>query len=425
MDQVDFQDPTAPRQLLHRYQGIWNQRLAVGLSLDKSFKQVDAALVLLKGYGKSLRHQWTEYRHAPIPATLSRQCQELLANQDVTVATLRQIQTDLGEVLALATQQVISLSGKAKSQLLVLGIADPGIWVREFDGRATYFSVVDPESVAAKTGLTVIDAFPAKDIAFGGRGDPIDALALWLMFADRNPRVSLFSQVVIWVNATCRMFFLPASDGLDDEFPKIDYCELQLGQDLKKALDSDEVNPILRQAIIRQENVDVARQDPSSLERWQVDLNDLVCSIRQQLIKWNVPLSQVASDADVSAATDAIRLEQTRGSATPVIRVFANAGLQELICGALHLSCHDVPDKSQAMERNDNALRIGPSTLHARSLAATIPAIMSVMCMDQIPSSIPALTGIEIPRPLGRITPGTPTNWRQVVISMADYQPPA
>ena len=52
-------------------------------------------------------------------------------------------------------------------------------------------------------------------------------------------------------------------------------------------------------------------------------------------------------------------------------------------------------------------------------------AMMGLMHIDQMPGSLPWLTGCEYPRILGRLTPGRPSNWRQVIMDMADYHPPA
>ena len=50
---------------------------------------------------------------------------------------------------------------------------------------------------------------------------------------------------------------------------------------------------------------------------------------------------------------------------------------------------------------------------------------MGLLYIDQMPANIPWLTGADSQRILGRLTPGRPGSWRQLIRSMADFHPPA
>ncbi len=62
--------------------------------------------------------------------------------------------------------------------------------------------------------------------------------------------------------------------------------------------------------------------------------------------------------------------------------------------------------------------------LNPQYIDSVATAVLGLMHIDQMPANIPWLTGCQFPRVLGRLTPGRPSNWRQVIMEMADYRPP-
>ena len=59
------------------------------------------------------------------------------------------------------------------------------------------------------------------------------------------------------------------------------------------------------------------------------------------------------------------------------------------------------------------------------SISATISGLLGILHVDQMQGNLPWLTGATDQRVLGRLTPGTPSNWRQLVREMSDFSPPA
>ena len=57
-------------------------------------------------------------------------------------------------------------------------------------------------------------------------------------------------------------------------------------------------------------------------------------------------------------------------------------------------------------------------------LDAASAAIMAMMFVDQMPVSIPWLTGCAQPRTAGCLTPGSPASFRRLVMEMGDTRPP-
>ena len=54
---------------------------------------------------------------------------------------------------------------------------------------------------------------------------------------------------------------------------------------------------------------------------------------------------------------------------------------------------------------------------------AAVSAMLTLMHVDQMPANLPRITGADSQRILGRLSAGSATNWRNLIRSMAQYQP--
>lgn len=61
----------------------------------------------------------------------------------------------------------------------------------------------------------------------------------------------------------------------------------------------------------------------------------------------------------------------------------------------------------------------------SEQLGAMTAAVKAAFFVDQVPSNLPWITECEVPRILGRISPGRPSCWRRLIEQMADYRPAA
>jgi len=57
------------------------------------------------------------------------------------------------------------------------------------------------------------------------------------------------------------------------------------------------------------------------------------------------------------------------------------------------------------------------------NLEALVAALLGMFHIDQLPGNLPTLTGARSQRILGRLTPGRPSNWRQLIRAMAQHHP--
>jgi hypothetical protein len=92
---------------------------------------------------------------------------------------------------------------------------------------------------------------------------------------------------------------------------------------------------------------------------------------------------------------------------------------------------HVFGSRRQLMESIDAALvgagmQIGTTEfdMPADAYQATMAAVLGALFVDQMPANVPQVTGASSQRILGRITPGKPMTWRNLLINMNDGDSP-
>lgn len=383
-DQID-------RALLHR-----QRRLMAGLSVDASFRRLDGALIVCSGHGKFLRLIHSVHVEQEIPEALASRLAGQLNQPDLSWHEVLQLNTDLAEAQAALLQRVVSRAGKYLDRVLAVAVSDPGISRSDFDGRPTRVDLCHATRLAELSGMSVIDALPQRDLEVEGSGQQLDALPIWLVNADRGDRVSSENRSFINLE-TGRVYWLPASDGSDSELPEIQTVvvnELSWLNDISAKLSKGDLEKFYCQG--KQVDAAIASLNPHgpSTERTIQPTPDVVrslvvSSVERLLAAWDSfgPLKRVIVVGSESMTRCVInRLNQVN----PGLAVMADP-------------------------------LMGSSSNQINSVAT---AILGVLHVDQMPGNVPALTGAESQRILGRLTPGSPANWRQLIRSMADAQPP-
>lgn len=365
-------DHRIDRALYHR-----THRLIAAIAYHGSFDQINGSLSVAVGHGKFIRLKHSVCRSVPIPPALRSQCLEIADQQQSDIGIIQPVLADLAAVQASLIETLKVDAGKYVDRVMAIAIKDPGIWRTDFDRRPIYTSFCDPATLAELTGMNVIDAFPARDLLVGGSGHPLDGLPLWLLLAERTTTVSKTDRWLLILGDPVQLYFLPASDGLDAELPDIKYFTFPLNsQEI-----NDQVSRRLEQETRsnRAEILITESTDFSSNQTSQ-DLTIELKKIREQL-KIPIPMIDLSSIAKPSGRS-------TEGD-DPVHRAAVN------------------------------------NWVSSSDLSANIAAILGLMHIDQMAGNLPWLTGAESQRILGRLTPGRPSQWRQLIRSMADHQPAA
>ena len=267
-------------------------------------------------------------------------CREACQATAPSAFDLQFLLRDLADVQTLVFEHLKQEAGKYVDRVLAISIADPGLWFSDFDDKQLYMPMCDPTTIAESTGITVIDALPKRDLAVGGTGRPLAALPLWVMLADRNPKVADTDCVLVdLTKPRPETFWLPASDGLDAIMPKI---------------------------------------------------------------KWEVADPDATADEIVAKAT----LADPR--ANLIVHIDQASSLKQR--GTT--TWQDLPHQ-----------RLSEVIGEAVNLEALVAALLGIFHIDQLPSNLPNLTGARSQRILGRLTPGRPSNWRQLIQAMAQHHP--
>lgn len=321
------------------------------MQLNGDFTRLSASLIVTEGRGKYLRVRHVEAQSTEVPSALAGSLQEQYQAPNGNWPPLL---SDLADFQAAEFDRLKRVAGKFVDRILCLAVGDPGLWLQDFDGRKTYLSACDPCKLSELTGVSVVDGFPARDLAAGGNGSALSGLPLWLWLADRPQKAARHSTGLILLEENeVTAWFLPGSDGLDEVLPDVERLQLETQQ-------------------LSSENLAAS-----------------IATFFQRPRKAGLPLQQlIFAAAEESEATVAITV----------------AGLTGLEAEPLPL----VPEHSSRPE----------------IASAVATSILGALFVDQMPGNVPALSGAGIQRILGRITPGSPASWRNLLINMTDSQAP-
>jgi anhydro-N-acetylmuramic acid kinase len=279
-----------------------------------------------------------------------------------------------------------------------------------------YLGLCDAARLAELTGMNVIDAFPARDVARGGQGGPITALPEWILL--RDPRRT---RVLLDLGPSVRMTYLPREQG-GDTASRILCFEvgpgMQMLDQLTHRLTGGEhhFDPGGRFAV-------QGRRITQLQQRWLGDPY-----FRRPLPRW-----QPRGIRPERFLLDAVQMAVDSGWS-----------IRDLLCTATHFiaaTVHQAVRQCLPREpRIDEILLTGGGQHNGmllREIAAGLPSVpilpierlgypgetlgpacvglLALLHVDQVPANHPAVTGTEISRVLGRLTPGPPQAWERLL----------
>ena len=265
--------------------------------------------------------------------------------------------------------------------------------------------------------------FPGATWPIRGGADRVEAAGIWLLLADRGTIPGRRIRALLDLGDTVRLTLLPPRQS-GQLPPHLLAFDVSPGNDL--------LSEIARQLMDGQPSADLrgrlavqGRQLRPLLESW-------LAALEPPPVDWQpegyplAPLLQILHD----------QLQAQKVS------------LHDVLCTAVHLIArrivHLVKEhlpRSQPVgqliltgsgRRNGFLVReiqrqlpeLEVSSLEAWSIPATAlspaaTALLAQLHIDQVPANSPTLTGAQTPRILGRLSPGRPANWHQVLADMA------
>jgi hypothetical protein len=221
-----------------------------------------------------------------------------------------------------------------------------------------------------------------------------------LLWADRRSPTAFEHRLVLEWNAQLEMTWLPPSDGLDATYPAIEQQAIdwstQASESNAPTDSTDSTDSAVRDSSVKLSH-DAA--EPLDLDPGDADLSPVVNQVLEQIQRWQTP----------------------RRDGLPTLPPAHK--LRIIVAG-------DEPGSQRLLESLTAAL---PETVivacqdHACPAWGCGPLIAGThgfLHVDQVPSNLPWISGTEVPRILGILTPGAASRYRSLLIEMSDYRPP-
>ncbi len=414
-------------QLIDRYRLGEAKRLVLGIAFKPDFSAVGTSMLLTQGRGKCLRPIWIEYREALITPGVASACLRFSNGQVSDICELVQLRNDVSIQLAAAARRAMAISDSSEKKLLAICVDDPGIWLRDFDGVIGWEPLVSAATLSEQVGSCVIDGLPLRDVAGGGKGWPLEPLAWWLMFADRGRKIADTGRILVYWSDVCRFCWIPESDGIDNEIPAIRHAAVhgaRLEAALLREMGIETIDPRERDRLGAQgkihtslheiliKAIDIQSRNWHPLDR--KNENEIVTTSLQIIREQRISVGDLLITLAESTASylkffiDLCRTQQAR------IEVVAGGSLDR----------HGLV--SSAIGRIKGVAWSDPQDFNYQPacLESVSASMMGMMHIDQMPLTIPELTGSPIPRVAGRLTPGNLAGFRRLIMEMGDTSPP-
>ncbi len=341
------------------------------------------------------------------------------------VDALPRLAARLADHQAALVDALLSQAGVSPSRILALGVADPGLWSGPAASPGAYFCLGEPARLAELTGLNVVDAFPARDVAQGGQGGPLNAVPLWLLL--RHPRKH---RLVLDLGRTTRLAWLPPSSpenglpaglrafdvgpgtylldrlaerltGGEHRFDPGGHLAVQ-GQRIEPLLEHWLADPYFRRTTprwhprgVRPERFLLQAMQKAVHEGWSI--RDLLCTATHF----------------VAEAVN-LAIQRCLPQATPIDEIVVGGGGQNngLLLREVAARLPGIP------VRRSQELGIV-----WEGLDPACAGLLALMHLDQVPGNPPEVTGAEVARVLGRLTPGSPQNWQRLLSDLIGCKP--
>ncbi len=392
-------------------------RWVIGTASGSGGEGVDAALAELEGAGLDLRARTVLACRQPFGTELRTMVRRVCGPGPSEAREVALLHRLLGETFAAAARAVADQASFSLRNVLCIGCPGHTAW-HETEGRfPATLALGMPAVVAERCGVTVVSDLRARDVAAGGDGVSLSALADHLLFHRPGE-----DRVLVHLGGVARVVFLPGGGRLQGVF----------------GFDAGPCNGLLdglmRHLTGGRENFDTGGRHAVQgrcleplLESW------LSHPCLQRRANAGLP-ADAFGDAFVAKAVEQAR-EQ---GGSPL----------DLLCTATHFVARAVtralarllpagrrPDRvllSGGGVRNGLLWRLLEQGLGGVPVARTdedgVPAaareavataVLAALTLDGVPGNLPSATGAAGSRLLGSLTPGSPGNWARCLSWMS------
>ncbi len=393
-------------------------RWIIGLASGSSADGVDAVLLEIDGVGLDLKAHSLHSLHQPYPPDLRDLMLQVAAGSaESSTRQISLLHRLLGETFAAASRQVADRASFSLQRVQCIGCPGHTAW-HDPEGRfPSTLALGMPAVIAERTGVTTVSDFRSRDVAAGGQGVPLAAIADHLLF--RHPTES---RLLLHLGGLARVVYLPAGGRLHDIVGfEAAPCNVLLDAVMRQVTSGREpFDPGGKHAV-------QGRCVETLLQRW------LAHPILQRRPPRSLPRHAFGSNFAAQAIQEAREL---------------NVSLHDLLCTTTHFVAQGVAGAVRRFlprERQvDRVLLSGGGTRNgllwallsqafngtpmARTDTAGVPpdarkalgfGILAALTLDGVAASVPSATGAVAARLLGSLTPGTSTSWARCLAWMA------
>jgi anhydro-N-acetylmuramic acid kinase len=397
-------------------------RWIIGLASGSSADGVDAALLETEGAGLDLCTRLLQAVHQPY----GRELREMILRGTRGPCEARQVSLLhrlLGETLAAAARQVADRASFSLQRVQCIGSAGHTLCI-DVEGRfPSTLAVGMPAIVAERTGVTVVSDFRSRDLAAGGQGVPLAALADYLLFRDSGE-----SRALVHLGGMARVVYVPAD------------CRVAQVLGWEAGPCNALLDTLVRQTTGGRERFDAGGKHAvqgrcleSLLERW----------LSHPYLQRRPPKSIARHSFGEDFAVQALQYARQMGYS-----------LHDVLCTATHFVAQGIttslkrfvpggklPDRvllSGGGVRNGLLWRLLEQQLGGVPVDRTdwcgVPAearkaltfgVLAALTLDGVAANLPSATGAAGSRLLGSLTPGSTANWGRCLAWMAAQATPA
>lgn len=356
----------------------------------------------------------------------------------------------LSDIQEETLRELLTVANVAPSDLLVVGVNDPGVWFAEnfsdmevgksprigdFEKSVCQIEAMRPvfreplsdtTTLATRTGYNVLDALPATDLSVGGHGGPFFPLACWALLHSGERH-----RLLLDLGQEARITFLPNSSRegkrrigygsagacgsvIDPIVQALTRGEQTIDEGGRLSVQGEKL-PELREFLARLETLDV----PSTPMHWSPfapilaarQTNALFAQIR--LKDWSLR-DTLCTVVESVACRIARAVRQQFGPILSDVELIVTGGGRH----------HGILMKTLQRELGcEKLVLLETLGYNPEIFDATATAVLTALTVNQVPGNLPHLTGAETDRVLGRFLPGSPQNWQRLVRLMADIKP--
>lgn len=382
--------------------------IVVGLTSGPCVDAIEVAVCEIVGEPTTLRADVLSALSIPWPIELRKLVLEMTRPDQVNMADFSLLDTAVGEAYAAAALEGIASVGYYPEQVDLIGMQSQTVRheVRE-DGHVLAPVELGQAAIVTEwTGITTISKFRERDIAAGGQGAPLNAYVDWLLL--RHPTRS---RIVLNLDNIASMALVPPRSLADaaplacDVGPGMVYVDYVLDNIVAAAAGDDSAppgqvdEPLLTDLL---SHPFLKRQPPKTAGYLLFGQADAADHSQQALNRGISPANLLPTFIAfaVTCMVDAVK-------------AYAPDALDEVILrgrGRKYAPLAEQLRQALAPVEVLDQDAVCPDSANRRALDA---AVLAYETWHHRPGTLPTLTGVQSPTPLGCILPGL--NYRTLI----------